>query len=140
MEDKMKVDGMRAASSPRTEATPKQPSPPKSERAPKAQAAPPQKSNARPPPTPPPRPPSRQDRLPAMRRRKEGTTIAAVMKATGWQQHSVRGFFASVVQKKLRLKLDSKKIDGNRIYRIVSAGRARSSSRRPSRPPARASW
>ena len=64
----------------------------------------------------------------------DGTTIAAMMKATGWQQHSVRGFFARVVQKKLRLKLNSEKIDGNRIYRIVSAVGARSSSRRPSRP------
>ena len=68
-----------------------------------------------------------------MLRRKEGTTVAAVMKATGWQQHSVRGFFAGVVQNKLRLKLDSKKIDGNRIYRIVNAGSIRSNSRRPSR-------
>ena len=62
-----------------------------------------------------------------------GTTIAAVMKATGWQQHSVRGFFAGVVQKKLRLKLDSRKIDGNRIYRIVDTGSTHPNSRRPSR-------
>jgi hypothetical protein len=68
-----------------------------------------------------------------MLRSPTGTTIAAVMKATGWQQHSVRGFFAGVMQKRLRLKLDSRKIDGNRIYRIVDAGGTRSNSRRPSR-------
>ena len=47
-----------------------------------------------------------------------GTTIAAMMQATGWQQHSVRGFLAGVVRKKLKLKLESKKMDGNRVYRI----------------------
>jgi Protein of unknown function (DUF3489) len=79
---------------------------------------------------------SKQARVVAMLRSSTGTTIAAVMKATGWQQHSVRGFFAGVVQKKLRLKLDSKKIGDNRIYRIIDAGSTRSTSRSQSRRPA----
>jgi Protein of unknown function (DUF3489) len=74
---------------------------------------------------------SKQARVVAMLRSPTGTTITAVMKETGWQQHSVRGFFAGVVQKKLLLKLDSKKIDGNRTYRIVDASSGRSNSRRP---------
>ncbi len=75
----------------------------------------------------------KQARVVAMLRSPTGATIEAVMKETGWQQHSVRGFFAGVVQKKLRLKLDSKKIGDNRIYRIVDAGGGRSNPRRPSR-------
>ena len=44
-----------------------------------------------------------------------------MMKATGWQQHSVRGFLAGVVRKRLKLKLDSKRVDGDRVYRIAAA-------------------
>lgn len=62
---------------------------------------------------------SKQSRVIAMLLSPKGATIAAMMKTTGWQQHSVRGFLAGVVRKRLKLKLDSKKIDGNRIYRIA---------------------
>jgi len=78
-------------------------------------------------------PSSKQCRVIAMLRSPSGTTIAAVMKATGWQQHSVRGFLAGVVRKRLKLKLASKKIDGERVYRIESGGGSKSPSRRSQR-------
>ena len=62
---------------------------------------------------------SKHDRVLGLLRSKGGTTIAAISKATGWQPHSVRGFFAGVVKKKLGLTLESKKTKPGRIYCIV---------------------
>ena len=56
-------------------------------------------------------------------RRPQGVTIAEIMKATGWQSHSVRGFFAGVVRRRLGLPLLSQESDDDRIYRIVQGGK-----------------
>jgi hypothetical protein len=49
-----------------------------------------------------------------------GATIATVTRSTGWQPHTVRAFLAAVVRKKLGLRLESEKTDGERVYRIVA--------------------
>jgi Protein of unknown function (DUF3489) len=71
-------------------------------------------------------------RIIAMLRTPAGATIASLVTATKWQQHSVRGFLAGVVRKKLRLNLVSEQTDKGRVYRIrdgkpspAAAGRAK---------------
>src|SRR5262249_43183555 len=49
-----------------------------------------------------------------------GATIATVTRSTDWQPHTVRAFLAAVVRKKLGLRLESEKTDGERVYRIVA--------------------
>ena len=62
---------------------------------------------------------TKQDHVLRLLRRKAGATIAAIMEATGWQQHSVRGFFSAVVRKRLGLTLILEGEPGKRRYRIV---------------------
>lgn len=75
-------------------------------------------------------PSSKQSRVVAMLQAPTGATIAGMMKATGWQKHSVRGFLAGVVRKRLKLRLTSEKVDDKRIYRIADVGKAKSERRR----------
>ena len=55
----------------------------------------------------------------AMLRAPGGATIEAMARAAKWQRHSVRGFLAGVVRKKLGLHLISVAGDSGRVYRIA---------------------
>ena len=64
------------------------------------------------------RPDTKHAHILAMLRAPAGATIAAIVIATEWQRHSVRGFLAGVVRKKLGLSLVSEQTDKGRVYRI----------------------
>src|SRR5712675_1598408 len=76
------------------------------------------------------RPDTKHARIIAMLRTPAGTTIAAIMTATDWHQHSVRGFLAGVVRKKLGLNLVSEQTDKGRVYRIKDGKASSPTSRR----------
>ena len=54
----------------------------------------------------------------ALMKRAKGATLAEIMKATGWQAHTVRGF-VSILGSKGGEKIESSKnADGERTYKI----------------------
>ncbi|WMT79459.1 DUF3489 domain-containing protein [Bradyrhizobium sp. Ash2021] len=70
------------------------------------------------------RPETKHARIISMLQLSAGATIASMMTATDWQQHSVRGFLAGVVRKKLGLNLISMHSEKGRVYRIKDGKRS----------------
>jgi hypothetical protein len=67
-----------------------------------------------------PRTGTKQEALIAMLHRPQGATIEEIVAATGWQKHTVRGAISGALKKKLRLTIESQKVDGRgRVYRIA---------------------
>lgn len=65
---------------------------------------------------------SKHDQILGLLRRKQGASLEEMQKTCGWQAHSVRGFLAGTVKKRLGLKLNSERRDGGgRRYTIVVA-------------------
>jgi hypothetical protein len=81
---------------------------------------------------------TKRDQVLALLRQSGGTSINALVKATGWQEHSVRGFLAGTVRKKLGLNLEFEKRDGQRIYHVTAAkpSGGKSGTAAPSEPKA----
>src|SRR6476646_1881144 len=59
---------------------------------------------------------SKHDQILGLLRRKQGASLDEIQEVSGWQAHSVRGFLAGTVKKRLGLKLSSNKSDGTRHY------------------------
>lgn len=65
---------------------------------------------------------NRGEQIVALLRRPAGASMAEVMKATGWQAHSVRGFLSGTLRKKRNIDVGSAVIEGTRRYRIAGEG------------------
>jgi hypothetical protein len=64
---------------------------------------------------------SKSESILALLNAPEGVTLQALMEATGWQAHSIRGFLSGTVSKRLGLHVDSFRRDGERVYALHSA-------------------
>ena len=75
---------------------------------------------------------SKQALVIGLLQRTEGATIAQIMEATGWQQHTVRGTLAGTLKKRLGLTITSaKEAGGQRVYRIESTASANATATTP---------
>jgi hypothetical protein len=62
---------------------------------------------------------SKKDKVLALLKRRQGATLKELMKATGWQAHSVRGFLSGTIAKRMGLLVRSeKRDDGERVHSI----------------------
>jgi hypothetical protein len=66
---------------------------------------------------------SKLEALAALLARSEGASIDEIMRATGWQAHSVRGAISGTLKKRRGLEIASESVDGVRRYRIVGGVR-----------------
>ena len=78
------------------------------------------------------KPDSKQDQIVTRLQQLGGMSLDALVKATGWQKHSVRGFLAGTVREKLKLPLVSEKVGGIRTYRIGASRAVKAASKRRS--------
>ncbi len=68
----------------------------------------------------PPREGSKESQVIALLRRPEGATLAQIGEITGWQTHTIRGFFAAALKKRHGLAVTSEKpAGGERSYRLA---------------------
>lgn len=61
---------------------------------------------------------TKADQILALLKQPTGATLKAIMIATGWQAHSVRGFVSGHLIKKLGLRVKSFRRDGGRVYAV----------------------
>lgn len=63
---------------------------------------------------------SKTEKIVELLKRSGGATLTEIMKATGWQPHSVRGFISGTLGKKMGFKVASVKGEnGERVYSIA---------------------
>ena len=62
---------------------------------------------------------TKTERVLALLRQPSGATLAALMRATQWQAHSVRGFISGQLGKRMGLRVKSFRRAGDRVYRLL---------------------